>query len=542
MRRTFVMHRFVSFVFAFAAALPTVGLAQPASDEDAHSLCMPTGAPPAAGYQTYPGALNMRGQTVIPNVPGYEWRHGCGPTAVGMVLGYWDCMGCSMLIPGAAMAQTTAVNRAIANNPHYNDYSLPIDDDESGLLPDASYYGGAHESNCLADFMETSWYTSSNMFGWSRLNRVDNSMRDYVAMVNSEYGTSYGCSSWNETWGTFGWNDFVDEIDAGRPMVFLVDTSADGATDHFVTGIGYRDTQGYQEYACLDTWSAGSNIRWERFRENAWGVPWGIHGATYFVLDSGCSATITTQPELTQALCGGEDAVLHVATSAQSPQYQWRRGQTDLVDDGIHISGAATDTLQILGLTPADEGADYLCVVYDAIPDCLVYSESAAINVDDSSPVILSHPEDVIADEGGWARFQISVEDPPLDTFQWRKDGAPLSDDGHISGSQTQTLFVFELTPADAGVYDCVVTGQLGLQCSLTSEEAVLTVNPIQDDCPEDMNDDDVVNLQDLAELLAYYGQTGATPDQGDFDGDGDVDLSDLAQLLGVYGQACPTR
>ncbi|MCP4658240.1 MAG: hypothetical protein GY856_22740 [bacterium] len=63
-------------------------------------------------------------------------------------------------------------------------------------------------------------------------------------------------------------------------MIFLVDTDGDFNTDHFVTAIGYRDTNGYEEYACLDTWA--TTIRWERFREIAPGVGWGIYGVTYF--------------------------------------------------------------------------------------------------------------------------------------------------------------------------------------------------------------------------------------------------------------------
>ena len=58
-------------------------------------------------------------------------------------------------------------------------------------------------------------------------------------------------------------------------------------------------------------------------------------------------------------------------------------------------------------------------------------------------------------------------------------------------------------------------------------------------DCPGDLNGDGVINLEDLATLLANYGATGAAPEDGDLDGDGDVDLSDLSALLAVYGTTC---
>jgi hypothetical protein len=73
------------------------------------------------------------------SAPGYLWRHGCGPTAVGMVVGYYDGQGYEDLIPGEAATQTSDVNQAIASggnssspNPpgseeHYEDYARPQD-------------------------------------------------------------------------------------------------------------------------------------------------------------------------------------------------------------------------------------------------------------------------------------------------------------------------------------------------------------------------------------------------------------------------------
>lgn len=71
---------------------------------------------------------------------------------------------------------------------------------------------------------------------------------------------------------------------------------------------------------------------------------------------------------------------------------------------------------------------------------------------------------------------------------------------------------------------------------SMTSD-----VPPVNIPCPGDLNGDRVVNLADLAIVLANYGLVGgATPTQGDLNGDGNVDLSDLAAMLGLYGATCP--
>ena len=59
--------------------------------------------------------------------------------------------------------------------------------------------------------------------------------------------------------------------------------------------------------------------------------------------------------------------------------------------------------------------------------------------------------------------------------------------------------------------------------------------------CFGDLDDDNDIDLADLAQLLGSYGETGGmTYYDGDLDGDGDVDIIDLAELLGVYGTTCP--
>lgn len=67
-----------------------------------------------------------------------------------------------------------------------------------------------------------------------------------------------------------------------------------------------------------------------------------------------------------------------------------------------------------------------------------------------------------------------------------------------------------------------------------------MTVQLAAPPCPADLNGDGVVDLADLATLLANFGTTaGAAPEDGDLDGDGDVDLSDLSLMLANYGAPC---
>lgn len=224
-------------------------------------------------------------QVTIPGVPAYIWHHGCGPTAMGMVVGYWDGHGFSCLVPGDASTQTAAVNAMIADdraNPncaaadgdHYQDYSCPLDYSPGPLLTDRSETGGAHASNCVGDFFETSWSSRSNYYGWSWFSDAPPSFTGYVNWVEPQYSPSAENLYFNQ----FSWASYKAEIDAGRPVVMLVDTDGNDTTDHFVTGIGYDNSN--NTYGVYDTWDR--NTHWYLWRGKGLGNTWGIYGVTLF--------------------------------------------------------------------------------------------------------------------------------------------------------------------------------------------------------------------------------------------------------------------
>lgn len=60
--------------------------------------------------------------------------------------------------------------------------------------------------------------------------------------------------------------------------------------------------------------------------------------------------------------------------------------------------------------------------------------------------------------------------------------------------------------------------------------------------CPGDLNGDRVIDLADLAGLLAAFGTTPTDENYNpaaDLDGSGAIDLADLAGLLAVFGTSC---
>ena len=211
--------------------------------------------------------------TIISDVPSYTWYNGCGPTAAGMVIGYWDGQGFDELVPGDASSQTAAVNSMISSSGNYDDYCVPIDSPPN-LLPDKSELpvGDEHDDNCVADFMKTSQSYHNNYYGWSWFSDVAPSLTGYVNWAAPYYEISVNTL----TWGGLTWENYCEEIDANHPVVFLVDIDGDGGTDHFITAIGYDDDH---NYACYNTWDHGTY--WYDFSEIDWGNPWGIYGAIF---------------------------------------------------------------------------------------------------------------------------------------------------------------------------------------------------------------------------------------------------------------------
>ncbi|MCD4728957.1 MAG: hypothetical protein K8R74_00020, partial [Bacteroidales bacterium] len=201
----------------------------------------------------------------------YIWHHGCGPTSLGMIIGYYDGHGFPDLIDGDASTQITDVDDAIANTEHYNDYSLPIDTPPDPPISDLSETGGAHTSNCIADFMKTSWSSEDNYYGLSWAVDVGPAFIDYVSMRNSSYNPTSSIEDYSEI---TSWILYRNEIDNNRPVNIVVDSDGNGIIDHQVTGIGYDDIM--EEFAVFNTWD--NDIHWYEWRGVSAGDVWGVAG------------------------------------------------------------------------------------------------------------------------------------------------------------------------------------------------------------------------------------------------------------------------
>lgn len=85
----------------------------------------------------------------------------------------------------------------------------------------------------------------------------------------------------------------------------------------------------------------------------------------------------------------------------------------------------------------------------------------------DEEPV----PQAIAAEDD--ATFTVAASGGAPLSYQWRKDGADLSDGGGVSGATTPTLTLTAVDTADAGLYSCRVSNPFG---EVTSSEAELFV------------------------------------------------------------------
>ena len=179
--------------------------------------------------------------------PEYRWWYGCSPTSGGMLMGYWAGKGYTQLLPGVSdpMVQDANVNKAIASPEHIN--ADPVNH------PLGTWVG--HAPNCIADFMKTE-------DGGTSAGDIPTGLAAWSTYVGLGAKTAY--HDWvNYFGGTFTYEAFKAEIDAGRPMLLNLETYVSGYdwVGHSVVGYGYQDNMFqlkiYNGITTVDIWVPG---------------------------------------------------------------------------------------------------------------------------------------------------------------------------------------------------------------------------------------------------------------------------------------------
>jgi len=187
--------------------------------------------------------------------------------------------------------------------------------------------------------------------------------------------------------------------------------------------------------------------------------------ATLAVSDELGSPIITAQPQaLTVGV--GQTATFNVTAARTAlSSYQWQL-------NGANIPGATNSSLTLTDVQFSDAG-DYSVVVANAVGSAA--SASALLTVINLPPVIRTQPQSQTVNQGSDVLFSVTAGGSGPLSCQWLFNGSPLTDNGRITGSQSNFLAIANVSPGDAGNYVVVVGSAYG---SVTSSVANLLVVP----------------------------------------------------------------
>ena len=210
-----------------------------------------------------------------------------------------------------------------------------------------------------------------------------------------------------------------------------------------------------------------------------------IAGTTYSILVGGYSAhagnlvihvnyltppTFVLQPTNQSVVVSSNASFATTVMGTQPISFQWYFNDALLVDGG-RISGATNTTLNLASVLTTDAG-NYQLVASNFVG--VTTSSVAVLTPVILPPVFVQQPVSQSIFVGSNANFAAVVDGTPPYSYQWYFENSPLADDGvHIFGSTTSSLSISNLTTADGGYYNLVVTNVSGMA---VSDDAVLTV------------------------------------------------------------------
>ncbi|MBN1129947.1 MAG: immunoglobulin domain-containing protein [Chitinispirillaceae bacterium] len=167
---------------------------------------------------------------------------------------------------------------------------------------------------------------------------------------------------------------------------------------------------------------------------------------------------IVTQPA-SVTINAGQAATFTVAAVADPAlmTYQWKK-------NGTNIESATSASYHIAAAQVADSGS-YTVFVANTIGNV---TSSVAVLTVNFAPSITTQPVSQTITQGSPVTFTVAATGKPAPTYQWKKDGANISD------ATSASFFITSVQPADAASYTVTVSNSVS---SVTSNAAVLTVN-----------------------------------------------------------------
>lgn len=86
-----------------------------------------------------------------------------------------------------------------------------------------------------------------------------------------------------------------------------------------------------------------------------------------------------------------------------------------------------------------------------------------------AAPSIITQPINTVLNSGALGQIYVTANGVPSPTYQWNKDGAP------VSGAVGSSLFIANMQPENTGFYNVIVSNSEG---SVTSDTVELSIGP----------------------------------------------------------------
>ena len=178
---------------------------------------------------------------------------------------------------------------------------------------------------------------------------------------------------------------------------------------------------------------------------------------------------ITVQPATPSAVCAGTGSTSISVTATGASVYTWRKNGI-AITAGSYYTNFNTSTLNITNPAATENGATFDVVVGNGT--CSVTSSPTVTLTVNAYPAITVQPAAPAVFCGPTATRTISVTATgTVTSYQWRKNGTPLTNTAPYSGVTTAILTVTNPSTTEDGATFDVVIGNSG--CTVTSSPAV---------------------------------------------------------------------
>ena len=185
----------------------------------------------------------------------------------------------------------------------------------------------------------------------------------------------------------------------------------------------------------------------------------GVNGPT-----SPIAPSIATQPS-NQTVTAGQTATFTVVANGTAPlTYQWQK-------NGANIAGATSASYTTSATTTSDSGSTFDVVVSNSAGTAASNSATLTVNAAPVAPTITTQPSNQTVTAGQTATFSVAASGTAPLSYQWNKNGAP------ISGTSSSSYTTPTTTTSDNGaLFTVVLSNAIG---SVTSNAATLNVNAV---------------------------------------------------------------